>query len=109
LLTGFIPHHVEGTPQYFNIVDQLPFMTSSWDKKTWTQYAYFDSGGFVSFDDENAICAKVQYAQEHSLNGFIIWELSGDLSEFHFAFVCHHWSCLLIMSRLSSFLCKSSG
>ena len=45
------------------------------------QYAYFNNGGLVSYDDENAICAKVQYAQEHNLNGFIIWELSGDLMD----------------------------
>ena len=74
-------HIIEGTPQYFNIVAKLPSMTSVWDKKTWTQYAYFDNGGLVSFDNENAICAKVQYAIENNLAGFIIWELSGDLMD----------------------------
>jgi len=73
--------HVIGTPQYFNIVDKLPQMTSVWDEKTWTQYAYFDSGGLVSFDNEAAICAKVEYAIDHDLGGFIIWELSGDLMD----------------------------
>ena len=71
----------DGSPQYFNIVPKLSGMTSVWDKKTWTQYAYFDEGGFVSFDNENAICAKVQYAQENNLAGFIIWELSGDVMD----------------------------
>ncbi|KAL3809554.1 hypothetical protein ACHAXA_001828 [Cyclostephanos tholiformis] len=71
----------DGTPQYFNIVSKLSGMTSVWDEKTWTQYAYFEDGGFVSFDNENAICAKVQYAQENNLAGFIIWELSGDLMD----------------------------
>ena len=56
-------------------------MTSVWDEKTWTQYAYFSNGGFVSFDNENAICSKVEYAIDHNLGGFIIWELSGDLME----------------------------
>ena len=56
-------------------------MTSVWDEKTWTQYAYFDSGGLVSFDNEAAICAKVEYAIDHDLGGFIIWELSGDLMD----------------------------
>jgi len=56
-------------------------MTTAWDKKTWTPYAHFDNGGLVSFDDENAICVKVQYAIENELGGFIIWELSGDLME----------------------------
>lgn len=69
----------DGTPQYFNIVAQLPSMTSVWDKATWTQYAYFDDGGLVSYDNENAICAKVAYAIDNNLAGFIIWELSGDL------------------------------
>ena len=73
--------HAKGTPQYFNIVDKLPQMTSIWDEKTWTQYAYFDSGGLVSFDNEAAICAKVEYAIDHNLGGFIIWELSGDLMD----------------------------
>ena len=56
-------------------------MTQVWDKKTWTQYAYFENGGLVSFDNENAICAKVQYVIENELGGFIIWELSGDMME----------------------------
>ena len=56
-------------------------MTSVWDKTTWTQYAYFENGGLVSYDNENAICAKVQYANENNLGGFIIWELSGDLMD----------------------------
>mmetsp|Transcript_3415 Transcript_3415/g.6566 ORF Transcript_3415/g.6566 Transcript_3415/m.6566 type:complete len:585 (-) Transcript_3415:1200-2954(-) len=71
----------EGTPQYFNIAAKLPFMMTVWDKKTWTPYAYFDNGGIVSFDDENSICVKVQYAIENGLGGFIIWELSGDLMD----------------------------
>lgn len=56
-------------------------MTSVWDATTWTQYAYFGNGGLVSYDNENAICAKVQYANENNLGGFIIWELSGDLMD----------------------------
>lgn len=56
-------------------------MTQVWDKKTWTQYAFFDKGGLVSFDNENAICAKVEYVIENNLGGFIIWELSGDLMD----------------------------
>ena len=79
--TLIFTHATIGTPQYFNIVDKLPQMTSVWDEKTWTQYAYFDSGGLVSFDNEAAICAKVEYAIDHDLGGFIIWELSGDLMD----------------------------
>lgn len=71
----------DGTPQYFNIITQLPSMTSVWDEKTFTPYAYFADGGIISYDNENAICAKVQYVQEHELAGFIIWELSGDVMD----------------------------
>lgn len=71
----------DGAPQYFNIMEKLPSMTSVWDETTWTEYAYFDNGGFVSYDNEAAICAKVDYAIKHNLNGFIIWELSGDVMD----------------------------
>ena len=69
----------DGTPQYFNIMEQLPSMTHVWDKTTWTDWAYFESGGAVSFDSVDAICAKTEYAIVNDLNGFIIWELSGTL------------------------------
>ena len=55
----------DGAPQYFNIMEKLPSMTSVWDETTWTEYAYFDNGGFVSYDNEAAICAKVDYAIKH--------------------------------------------
>ena len=35
--------------------------------------------GLVSYDDERAICDKTGYAIDNNLNGYIIWELSGDL------------------------------
>lgn len=71
-----------GVPQYHNILDSLPDMVSLRDDVTKTQYAYFEGkGGIVSFDDNQAICDKVQYAREKQLHGFLIWELSGDLTE----------------------------
>jgi chitinase len=45
-----------------------------------TQYAYSEKG-MVSYDDERAICDKTEYAMDNNLNGYIIWELSGDLME----------------------------
>ena len=68
----------EGSPQYFNIVDKLSQFTYVRDPITMTQYAY-NYVGFVSYDDEQAICDKCEYAMDHSLNGFIIWEISGDI------------------------------
>ena len=50
-----------------------------------SQYAYNPEvrsgvavGGVVSYDDEQAICDKTDYAMKHNLNGFIIWEVSGE-------------------------------
>jgi len=71
----------QGQPQYYNILEKLPDMISLRDDVTKTQYAYFEKGGIVSFDDSQAICDKVEYAREKQLNGYIIWELSGDLTE----------------------------
>jgi len=69
----------EGVPQYFNIESKLSQMTVQRDSVSHTQMAWFSGGGYISFDDEQAICDKVDYAQNKGLNGFIIWELSGDL------------------------------
>lgn len=73
----------EGTPQYFNIMDQIDRMTVEWDQETGTPYAYFDDskGGLVSFDDEQSICLKTEYAIKEDLHGFIIWEISGDVMD----------------------------
>lgn len=49
----------EGKPQYYNIIDQLPDMISLRDDVTKTQFAWFESGGFLSFDDSQAICDKI--------------------------------------------------
>jgi GH18 family chitinase len=74
----------EGSPQYFNIYAKLPNMLQVRDNKSKTQYAYTSRleqpglqlpEGVVSFDDERAICDKVNYVQQHDLGGFIIWEL----------------------------------
>jgi chitinase len=55
-------------------------MTTVRDERTMTQYAYSEKG-MVSYDDERAICDKTEYAMDNNLNGYIIWELSGDLME----------------------------
>lgn len=70
----------EGSPQYFNIVDKISGFTSFRDEQTKTQLAY-NSAGFLSYDDERAICDKCEYGVDHALNGYIIWEISGDLME----------------------------
>ena len=70
----------EGVPQYFNIEAALDQMTVQRDPVSQTQMAWFpDGSGYLSFDDQQAICNKVEYALNEQLNGFIIWELSGDV------------------------------
>jgi GH18 family chitinase len=94
----------EGTPQYFNIYNKLPYMIQMRDNKGKTQYAYTKrddpklppggeilAEGLVSFDDERAICDKVHYAQQNNLGGFIIW-VSHSLS-----CSCYHFAQILTM------------
>eukprot|EP00602_Paraphysomonas_sp_CaronLab_P001838 CAMPEP_0185018358 /NCGR_PEP_ID=MMETSP1103-20130426/1112_1 /TAXON_ID=36769 /ORGANISM="Paraphysomonas bandaiensis, Strain Caron Lab Isolate" /LENGTH=383 /DNA_ID=CAMNT_0027548147 /DNA_START=170 /DNA_END=1322 /DNA_ORIENTATION=+ len=69
----------EGTPQYYNIYQSLPEMEDVRHEETLTQYAYFASGGVVSYDNPQAICDKTAYVIDNALHGMIIWELSGDL------------------------------
>jgi chitinase len=72
-------HLDEGSPQYFNIVNELKRMTTYRHANTQTQYAAFDDGGMVSYDDPRAICDKVHYANQRGMHGFLIWEISGDM------------------------------
>merc|ERR1712085_8835 len=71
-------HIDEGVPQYYNIMAKINGWTNVRDEQTMTQYMYGQTG-MVSYDDERAICDKTEYAQDHDLNGYIIWEISGDL------------------------------
>jgi len=74
-------HLDEGSPQYFNIVNELSRMTTYRHDNTQTQYATFNTGGLVSYDDPRAICDKVAYANQRGMHGFLIWEISGDMIE----------------------------
>lgn len=71
------------------------------DNKSKTQYAYTSRleqpglqlpEGLVSFDDERAICDKVNYAQQHDLGGFIIWELCKFISQKMWTVLSHEAS-----------------
>lgn len=54
-------------------MDQIKDMTIEWDSETGTPYAYFNDhkGGVVSYDDEQSICLKTDYAIKNDLNGFV--------------------------------------
>lgn len=73
----------KGKPQYHALLEKLPDMVSFRDDITKTQVAYFndDKGGLVSYDDNQAICDKIQYALSKNLHGYSIWDLTGDLTE----------------------------
>ena len=73
----------KGKPQYHAILEKLPEMITLRDDVTKTQYAYFDDdkGGLVSYDDNQAICDKIEYARSKNLHGYSIWDLTGDLTE----------------------------
>jgi chitinase len=54
-----------------------------WDDIAKVPYLSFDLPGanedkFISFNDERAIYAKINFMKEKGLGGFIIWELSAD-------------------------------
>jgi len=52
------------------------------DEQSHTEMGSFSDGsGLISFDDEEAICDKVEYGQTHNLNGYIIWDIQGDLRD----------------------------
>ena len=70
-------HQDEGVPQFYNIHNLLSTMVQVRDEQTMTQIAYFHTGNMVSYDDEQAICDKTEYAMDNGLLGYIIWELSG--------------------------------
>ena len=62
----------------FNIMSKIDGFTTVWDEQSQTAFAY-SSTGLVSYDDERAICVKTEYVIDKDLNGYIIWEISGDL------------------------------
>lgn len=67
-----------GVPQYHEIHKKLPEMTAEFDTTSKTQLAY-NEHGVLSYDDERSICLKAQYAMNNRLNGFLIFDLGGDL------------------------------
>ncbi|MCF7802563.1 MAG: glycoside hydrolase family 18 protein [Candidatus Marinimicrobia bacterium] len=71
---------VEDNVPYHKIMkDYFRDGSYNWDDSAQASYLSLKKNGqdlFVSYDDEQAIEAKVQYAREHDLGGVFIWELS---------------------------------
>jgi len=71
-----------GTPEYWAIEKKFRQMVLKRDEKSHTEMGSFSDGsGLISFDDGEAICDKVEYGQTHNLNGYIIWDIQGDLRD----------------------------
>lgn len=72
---------VEDNVPYHNIIDkyyQPEFY--HWDSIAQASYLSIDTGQqklFVSYDDEHAIRAKLDYAEQHNLGGVFLYELGG--------------------------------
>lgn len=73
----------EGTPLYYNILQNLNLFDAHWDDQSKVPYLVGKNGlnTFVSYDDERSIGLKGEYIIDHSLGGAIIWEITGDYIE----------------------------
>lgn len=73
----------EGTPQYYNVLNNLSLFNQNWD--TQAQVPYLTGSGslqtVVSYDNPQSIALKAQYAVNNNARGVIIWEITGDYIE----------------------------
>ncbi len=73
----------EGTPLYYNILQNMSLFADNWDATAKVPYLTGINGlnTFVSYDNEQSIELKAQYIVEENLRGAIIWEITGDYIE----------------------------
>jgi len=72
----------EGMPLYYNVLKNMPLFTSYWDSQAQVPYLLGNTiNTFVSYDDEQSVALKAEYALNHGARGVIIWELTGDYVE----------------------------
>ena len=73
----------DGSPLYYNILEQMNLFTDNWDSQA--RVPYLTGNGtlftFVSYDNEQSIAEKAQYIVDNNLRGAIIWEITGDYLE----------------------------
>ena len=62
---------------YHNIASSYNLSNSIWDAGAQTPYLLTGSG-WITYDDERSVAAKVAYARNNSLGGWIIWALDQD-------------------------------
>lgn len=73
----------EGSPLYYNILQQQNLFTEQWDDEAKVPYLIGNGGlqTFVSYDDQRSVGLKAEYIVDHQLRGAIIWEITGDYIE----------------------------
>lgn len=73
----------EGTPLYYNVINEINSFDYNWDPTAQVPYLTGNNGlnTFLSYDDERSIGLKGQYIVDHNLAGAIIWEITGDYIE----------------------------
>lgn len=74
-----------GTNPYYVLVEKLAHggFTRYWDDESKVAYLYNHSTKeFLNYDDGESIKAKVNYINEQGFGGAIIWDISGDDSEY---------------------------
>ena len=73
------------TPQYHEIASKiaLGYYDYNWDDAAMVPYLSGKEGipSFVSFDDENSISLKAQFAKSRNLRGVAIWDMTADYLE----------------------------
>lgn len=73
----------EGTPLYYNILNNYDLFNEHWDSYASVPYltGKNDLNTFVSFDNATSIAKKATYIMENQFAGAIIWEITGDYIE----------------------------
>jgi chitinase len=65
---------------YSAIVEQRPHFTRYWDEKAKVPYLVSKEWQMVvSYDDEESVRLKAEYARDMKTRGVIIWEITADL------------------------------
>jgi chitinase len=87
---GYAPTHRTGitaTIPYYHVLKMLRAdpkgFFRGWDRKARASYLYSKElfgGLFVSFDNKESLKSKAKFVNSQGLGGFMVWELSQDLS-----------------------------
>jgi GH18 family chitinase len=76
----------DGTPLYYNVMNNIYLFNDNWDSTAQVPYLFGKqataaAGTFVSYDNPASIALKAQYVVDKKAGGVIIWEITGDYME----------------------------